>query len=694
MRDKIDRLVTLFSNFDKDLVTSITYITNAQTDKNFLDESELKLISFIKQVISDSEDSEEEEPQFRSRLVSKITEYLSEIGNRNEILESFIYKLFLLSKEKEKLASKEKELQLSTTCLYNPKVIIYFITAPHEEADRGDTDYVQSVITGINEVVNGKFKLRYITGKSRLPSNDQELYNLQALDAEGKNTLLNPKVYNDFANPLRQKAIANIEEYIKQTDQKAEFKILHLQLRAPETGCMIHPQDLERFKYESTVSKIAITCHEWMYYVTSAESTEREGERKDRILDLRTQLSYFQQADWVMFLNEKDKNHAVQVVNSRKLLEEEIDWQGTTDFSSICSVSNVVPTLPTKLELDMLKTENLLRRPPNILIFGLIRSGKGFEEGIELAKLIKNHPELKDSKVYIAGKPQDLKLTKKILREKWGDNDPKLFEQGVLYQEHIERYKKDYAFDLVSKVIIKYLRKLETDQYNEIQNEIKNMLTLEKNKKAQVVKEIINILPASGDRDKKTLRQELCAALTKARQFRMPKQITDEIDRIMVLSKYEELKKQSFEDALPIEVYLSINSELLDSLSQTCKYCVKLEKKGLANNSSSIINALCRKLIIFSNKGGATSEEFLEEGGRYSDAVVLPSTTEKFESQEVFDLILERERDTDQAMNRRTLERMQLSLEELFNNKKIGKDHVEMYLHLKSSSKSSGVISK
>jgi hypothetical protein len=182
----------------------------------------------------------------------------------------------------------------------------------------------------------------------------------------------------------------------------SENCVFHLMLNPPLTGCGIEVTFLQKLKRQHF--KIIMTAIEFAMY------EERE---KHKIFE------YIPHADEIIFLDEMDQFSA-------------LDFASTHNQSLIPKIraSHVIPVPPTidSTHISTEKTRN------NIMSFGMIRSGKGFDHTLRLAELLKqNHST---QKIYIVGSVQ-----KASIRTDDNVYDPTLYELLCkLYPAHIDRF--------------------------------------------------------------------------------------------------------------------------------------------------------------------------------------------------------------------------------------------------------------
>ena len=176
---------------------------------------------------------------------------------------------------------------------------IFFVSFPFEDENSGDYDYCVSTVHAINSIKNPNVTATYITSRNVDGYNVTEAIGLlSSINAEKNEggTLFYDALSDFYKNIQRTNIVSDIFQYITSSsivDQSSDRQnILNLQLRAPETGFLFSPGDLEYIKSEGF--KVCITCHEY----------ELNYSRKW----LQTIChEYFKVADLVLFFSEQDK---------------------------------------------------------------------------------------------------------------------------------------------------------------------------------------------------------------------------------------------------------------------------------------------------------------------------------------------------------------------------------------------------
>ena len=172
-----------------------------------------------------------------------------------------------------------------------------------------------------------------------------------------------------------------IYKYIEET--KSKNPILHIMLNPPYTGSAFTLDGLLRFK-ERNNCKIIVTAIEFAKYDFYLKSKA---------------FSYFNIANHIIFLDDKDKEQAEEFSKSK--------------LSSMCSTS-VIPVPATIPNIPGLKPSR--ERGNNILFFGMIRKAKGIGYLLQLAQLIQTNQEnnlgsisdiMRDIKIIVVGSIQE-----------------------------------------------------------------------------------------------------------------------------------------------------------------------------------------------------------------------------------------------------------------------------------------------
>lgn len=241
-------------------------------------------------------------------------------------------------------------------------------------------------------------------------------------------------------DPLKSQVIAQL---IKRMEPIDEDTHLDIHIRPPDCGVFITPTDIEAFQ-EAGI-KVNLTIHEY-----KQNYTRRYLQQYTHGLMLK--------ANTVQFFNKMDRDNAIIAATYG-----DCDKRNTVEPSGVAKKAREVgadfklakyPVTPynlgeksgltvAALELSNVPPNPLdvVAKPCNILSFGTIRHGKGFEEALELARLIKTHAEDIRHKipnipiVKLAGDPQDQHLMKQLVEERFGKTPVAEYQSSHQYND-------------------------------------------------------------------------------------------------------------------------------------------------------------------------------------------------------------------------------------------------------------------
>lgn len=219
---------------------------------------------------------------------------------------------------------------------------LFFTSAPFQIDNTGDCDYMMQFAKTL-----GKHQIK----SEVLPCSDPQLHELYlcSLTKNVANKQLFLKKYAELKhNELRKRSVEFIMNYVKK--DKSKIKVLCLQLRAPESGFLFYPEDLMELRKNKIY--VVATCHEFYLNVY-----------RDYLKKIT--LDMLNCCHLTFFFNEIDYKEAYK-----------------TGFRGKYEFTKQIVTVPIK------RLENTVKRPKNILFFGLIRPKKGLESALKLAEII------------------------------------------------------------------------------------------------------------------------------------------------------------------------------------------------------------------------------------------------------------------------------------------------------------------
>ncbi|MBA8667710.1 hypothetical protein H1Q59_07390 [Holosporaceae bacterium 'Namur'] len=369
--------------------------------------------------------------------------------------------------------------------------------------------------------------------------------------------------------------------------------------------------------------KIVINCLEYKFFKRSIEHLPKAVEMmkqqlfladKIHFLTLHDKSNYEKTINQLMEKNFLVKAHYKVPAEEVALIQKHIKFEenlGNRDWLESQKTKGVhipgIYTVSPLVDKDILKNSDhstspdkiiniLANRENNILCFGIIRGAKGITEAVELSKLMRDNTD--EKKVIIIGK---------------------LLSSFVLFKGSIIRKIfgiKDKIFNIIAKEVSE-----------DIAEEKKH---IEGNEKEQVLDfnaygiTYDNIIPEFFKNDY-VKTNEFCQRLFDG--------LVNEIyPKSSVLRERLNCKQK----ARNIEIYLNISEIEVKKKGMRCKYAMKLDHKGMADNASTIVSCLGLYLPTFTASGVVTGNEFRAQEHRvkkssdevfpnkYQNAVIMP----------------------------------------------------------------------
>ena len=467
----------------------------------------------------------------------------------------------------------------------NSKYKVYFVTAPFEKADSGDSDYVDGIMALFpgsmsiyckpqwNEIElkgmhnKGDFKSGFMTllmqnggiykkesERSKRFESYEEFKEVHINENAVQYYSFYNKAYYDNAKVFRyeeqnvgkitinqkrqirfvRQAIArNLMEQITDDEISPEItKILNLQLRPIDNGTIFAVEELQELKKKGI--KIVITCHEFTL------NCERPEKHFNYI-----SMERFKVADHIIFFNGQDLENADDLcqtmlnfsIKAKSSLSQVITPMSVGKYGNV--TYNLSPILDTK------KLPELVKRSANIMMFGLIRNGKGFN-----------------------------KYTIPIARQ----------------LRHVNKEKNtNYKLIVVGGITIYPLAQ---EMVNGVMEETSNI-----------------------DQDIKYLIEEFLDCLKRDRNERKIRGFCERLNDL--LDKNDKTHKNKL---LPIRFNFFATPEETEKLFNECKYAFVCDEiKGFANNASAMITALAQGTILYANLGHCTSDKIPQNAIQWVD---------------------------------------------------------------------------
>lgn len=600
---------------------------------------------------------------------------------------------------------------------------VYFSSAVHEEYRGGDADFMKAMIDGLHALGVDAVRL----ANANLPVGAEQ----ETQRVAGK--LITLDYYRDVSSAERVYEKKNLPiqiaaaldcmlEFMEEEQRKYPdiIPILHIQSRLPGSGsAFMNAATIDRFKKINV--KVFITVHEWQFNIDEMEA------RASDVLGPTKEIC--KAADGAIFVNDKDQQAS------------EVD-----DAAFI--------PIPITVAFENIDIDAVLRRPKRILMFGMLRPGKGFEQSVELGsrllnkylenyddrhraneqewsvwvvgKLLADYEKFQDivirvykEEIYKAVFPGDIKnWMKKLCEESEGDDtafnravSAKLVLCDEARQRKYEAYRrlvgsasatnsnKDNSGESSSSSSESHSIGSAPRPLSEIEGDQEKITGLLKKKKSEA---LLSFLKHKDNLDKvKLVATQFentwssmsiadlmvydCASKVIAAFTRLPEPPPDNMDmycQYIQESAYKHTRKRLAEEknawiSMPLPVFFQLDLDelaLVETFKQ-CKYVYKPDKKGMADNASAMISPMANGCILFTNRGGVTPAEFvtapltsaprvqtperykLDFAGRYADAIILSPPGKELTSDQVINVIDEREADGG-VKNRKTLENL------------------------------------
>lgn len=351
--------------------------------------------------------------------------------------------------------------------VYDQQKFIKALLNPVDEAIRSYKS-VKNKLENTEDIFANKdsYRDKLISELQILMLNQQEPYlsaNKKLSGFYGKRTLSASEGFHlayqaNRRDPLKPKVIKNM---IASMQPIGENTHLDIHIRPPDCGVFITPEDIKRFQ-EAKI-KVNITIHEYKQNYTR------------RYLQQYTH-DLMRQANSVQFFNETDRDNAIIAATYG-----DCDKRNTTESTGIAKkirevgedyILNKYPVkkydLKRKSGLTVASQKlstapdhplDVVAKKPNILSFGTIRPGKGFEEALKLAQLIKRNLSSIGKKipqipiVKLAGDPQDKELMQQIVVERFGSIAVENYQVGYAYDSKFtNNQRRDYWKNLVKEL--------------------------------------------------------------------------------------------------------------------------------------------------------------------------------------------------------------------------------------------------
>lgn len=351
--------------------------------------------------------------------------------------------LTAILKEWNLAVKKAKELKARLNELGEAELLLTSLQAAFEAPryDKGELITALEQLSGIRESFYDFSTQKVGKRVQTKPNGTAEFYKVLEIAKEDE----------DRKNIINQLA----ETMIKLGEGKKLGVDIHI--RTPDTGAFFMPADIEIFQQAGI--RVNITVHEYKQNYTR------------RFLQ-KMLHDLLRNADSVLFFNEKDRHNAVSAAQNGDLDRERKDehhWAITP--YNLKDKAGLTVASQELSGTSLLTPKEVIQKEPNILSFGTIRPGKGFEEvlkiGIELKKRADSGLHNFKGVVIISGDPQDTNLMEQFFAERYGSENLKK------YQKELKQSSIDYN-TMDNKQKQNYWKKAKVALEKEVGNKLHN----------------------------------------------------------------------------------------------------------------------------------------------------------------------------------------------------------------------------
>lgn len=658
-----------------------------------------------------------------------------------------------------------------------PKLKVYLSNAPFDDFRSGDGTYINAIVNWLNAV--GPFDHRGLVYDvlgtrlcdaglaAKIPDEERGVQRLEipyirdwpTLKSETeKMTMVHWQKHYEPARELLFKAL--LIERSKDTHPRS-VHIFHAQVRYPDSGALFNREFLDALARRGF--HVVVTCHEMKFNLLNAENMQRNVVQMNDFVAC---------ADRTIFLNEHDLMCGVKLVDAGSLqayyrrrsatrrqlagpaesqlkattMLGKLELGGPSDVHpSGCCVDAIV--VPPKRKASFFHipgiatvkgvafdVEAILARPPNVLVFGLIKQVDAMEQTAAVARAILSNPAMGPAVVYVVGKvfkdfkhnaiatlvgemcrlsgSATTKLCKTLdtLGEKI-DNDRTFYaamEREI--EGHVTACKEAWVkfvtarCELVEQlwatlyaVTTCDLDPLRGDEIHDLLAEAQGALEDRSAELRDVPYGRSDAVLADFCQRLQPLLAELSKIIepldrptyekrdlvnTSANGFQVK---LGELRKAIVGARKEVTQLLSQQKKwpgalLPIRIVFDAPPDEFQRIAAQCKYAFKVDQKSMADNASSIISLMSNGCITFTESRFDTPDEFQKDNGGALSPVIMPA--QKYgvcEGLFVVTEIRRREGERGAESNRRTLKNMQTLLTKRYGLEAVAGKHLHVY---------------
>lgn len=506
---------------------------------------------------------------------------------------------------------------------------VYFSSAVHEEYRGGDADFMKSMVDGLRAIGVEAVRL----ANTRLVMGGEQ----RGQQAEGKLVTLD---YYKGLTAEQSKIGGNLEMQIEATiqcmlgyfaeelrKQPDILPILHIQSRLPGSGsAFVRPETIRLFRDAGV--KVFVTVHEWLY------NLEHLKARADFINPPTRAIC--DAADGAIFVNDLD------------------------DVGAKVAGSAFIP-IPITVAFESIDVEAVLARPNRVMMFGLLRPSKGFDQAAKLGVGLRSQylanfdeahsPDQQQWAVWVVGKltgaftdfeglvrsvfkdaiysavfPKAgwMKELDQILHD---DDDAfndhvieKLRQCDALRAQYYQRYRADppRSPEAIQRARAALGKKPALSKVNGLLMRVESTNAIVHAMADALGPTFAGLseLQRAGfdvNADEHVGKLEY-AHRERAAEFR--DMVREQLAADLWKAQIDVLQVELLEwEKMPLPVFFKLNltePALIESFKQ-CKYVYKPDDKGMADNASAMISPMANGCILFTSWGVVTPAEFTAE---------------------------------------------------------------------------------
>ncbi|MFP2927747.1 hypothetical protein ACLESO_21620 [Pyxidicoccus sp. 3LG] len=591
-----------------------------------------------------------------------------------------------------------------------------------------------------------------------------------------------------FYQPARVQFFRMLAELRAKDKHPQSRHIFHAQVRYPDSGALF---DLAFFDALARQGfEVVVTVHEMKFNLLNAENMQRNVVQLNDFVARSDRTIFLNEHDLMCGVKLASAGSLSAYTEQRaqrkfaKFKKAQAEWQGANDEKGQPSMGGPVPppwlvelgertkrleallkelrnggtstVHPTGRAVDAISVppkrtasffhipgiatvkgvefnaEAILRRPANVLVFGLIKQVDAMQQTAEVARAILSNPEMGNAKVFVVGKVfKDFKhnAISALVGEMCGlsgSNTTKLCKALDALGDKTKTDKDFYA--AMSEEIAKRVRacdeawqafvrdtwafvpqlrarlgKVRDQDVSSLNNDPIHAIIVDAQQRLRgVIGDLLDVPYGRNEVVLKSFRERLEGLLPRLIEVVEPldkavypkKELVNGAggyqDEVVLLKTAITKTKKALAQMpapakwpcalLPIEIEFDAPPELFQRIASGCKYAFKVDQKSMADNASSIISLMSNGCITFTESRYDTPAEFYKDHGGVLSPVIMPA--QKYGTCDgafVVREIIRRESERGAVSNRQTLKNMQTLLTKRYGLEAVASKHLAIY---------------